>query len=185
MIGSRGIGKYFTNSFSSRLVVWGAEEDTLQDTWNTRTYANEEMLGIFTQCSSANSSISRKKPAKTTFTHESSARYERPQEVHQKWIWKSAKNYRRFFHQPKVHEKKTLLENIEGFKYYRNGTLKKRCIQENLVESVGGRESLVIWKETFKTYVDIIDILQKRTYNWTNNTLTCERNTETCELLKS
>lgn len=29
------------------------------------------------------------------------------------------------------------------------------------MESVGGRNSLVIWKETFKTYVDIIDILQK------------------------
>ena len=97
LIGSRGIGKYFTNSFSSRWVVWGAEEDTSQDTWNTRTYANEEMLGIFTQCSSAKSSISRKKPAKTTFTHESSAIYERPQEVHQKWIWESAKNHRLVF----------------------------------------------------------------------------------------
>ena len=42
-----------------------------------------------------------------------------------------------FFSSAKSTRKKTLLENIEGFKYYRNGTLKKRCIQENLVESVG------------------------------------------------
>lgn len=72
------------------------------------------MLGIFTQCSSAKSSISRKKPAKTTFTHESSAIYERPQEVHQKWIGESAKNQTCFFHQPKVHEKRRYLKISKG-----------------------------------------------------------------------
>ena len=49
-----------------------------------------------------------------------------------------------FFSSARSRRKKTLLENIEGFKYYRNGTLKKRCIRENLMESVGGRNSLVI-----------------------------------------